>query len=56
MCDLNWCPVCDTAIAPDCQSLYCSEACLQADALNKNPLLGYDFSEFQGFLKSPSAR
>ncbi|KAI9018766.1 hypothetical protein CLU79DRAFT_760308 [Phycomyces nitens] len=50
MCDLNWCPSCDKAISPDSKSLYCSMTCLQQDALNKNPLLGYDFSDFHNFL------
>ncbi|KAL0091375.1 hypothetical protein F4703DRAFT_1838856 [Phycomyces blakesleeanus] len=50
MCDLNWCPSCDKAISPDSKSLYCSMTCLQQDALNKNPLLGYDFSDFRDFL------
>ncbi|KAI9313827.1 hypothetical protein BX666DRAFT_1973972 [Dichotomocladium elegans] len=56
MSDLNWCPVCDKAIHPSVDSLYCSQECLQHDALNRNPLLGYDFYEFQDFLKPSSSR
>ncbi|KAI8576965.1 hypothetical protein K450DRAFT_254455 [Umbelopsis ramanniana AG] len=33
MCDLNWCPVCETAISPHSSSLYCSHHCFQLDAL-----------------------
>lgn len=33
-------------------SLYCSEECLRADALNKHPLLGYDWQELRDFPRS----
>lgn len=37
------------------ESLYCSQECLQYDALQRNPLLGYDFKDFKDFLRpSPS--
>ncbi|CAO3679415.1 unnamed protein product [Rhizopus stolonifer] len=49
MCDTNWCTFCDSAISPHSDSLYCSERCLRQDALLHHPLLGYDFSELQGF-------
>ncbi|KAJ8658682.1 hypothetical protein O0I10_005722 [Lichtheimia ornata] len=53
--DTNWCPVCDKAIHPSLESLYCSQECLQYDALQRNPLLGYDFKDFKDFLRpSPS--
>ncbi|CDS08586.1 hypothetical protein LRAMOSA09947 [Lichtheimia ramosa] len=53
--DTNWCPVCDKAIHPSLESLYCSQECLQYDALQRNPLLGYDFRDFKDFLRpSPS--
>jgi ECL1/2/3 zinc binding proteins len=48
MSDLNWCPVCDQKIFSG-NALYCSQACLRDDALRRNPLLGYDFSELQDF-------
>ncbi|KAI8334295.1 hypothetical protein BC941DRAFT_432609, partial [Chlamydoabsidia padenii] len=34
MCDLNWCPFCDKAIAAHCDSLYCSEQCMHLDTTN----------------------
>ncbi|KAM3582332.1 hypothetical protein VKS41_004977 [Umbelopsis sp. WA50703] len=48
MSDLDWCPVCDQKIYSG-NALYCSQACLRDDALRRNPLLGYDFNEFQDF-------
>ncbi|KAH8548278.1 hypothetical protein BGW37DRAFT_507326 [Umbelopsis sp. PMI_123] len=48
MSDLNWCPVCDQKIFSG-NALYCSQECLRDDALRRNPLLGYDFSELQDF-------
>ncbi|KAI8147769.1 hypothetical protein BJV82DRAFT_593290 [Fennellomyces sp. T-0311] len=54
MSDLNWCPVCDKAIHESLSTLYCSDECLQYDALNRNPLLGYDFAEFKSFLATPT--
>ncbi|KAI9314478.1 hypothetical protein BX666DRAFT_459897 [Dichotomocladium elegans] len=56
MSDLNWCPVCDRAIHSCSQSLYCSLECLQYDAIQKNPLLGYSFTEFKHFLPCPAGR
>ncbi|KAI8084343.1 uncharacterized protein B0P05DRAFT_585631 [Gilbertella persicaria] len=32
MCDLNWCPVCDSAISCESDSLYCSIDCYRQDA------------------------
>ncbi|KAI9496052.1 hypothetical protein BDB00DRAFT_182412 [Zychaea mexicana] len=42
MCDLNWCAVCDKAIHSSLSTLYCSDECLQHDALSRHPLLGYN--------------
>ncbi|KAI8097083.1 uncharacterized protein BX664DRAFT_72576 [Halteromyces radiatus] len=36
MCDLNWCPICEKAIDIHSESLYCSEACCNHDALKKD--------------------
>ncbi|KAI8379229.1 uncharacterized protein BYT42DRAFT_319536 [Radiomyces spectabilis] len=52
MSDLNWCTYCDNAISSFSNSLYCSEQCLKADALNHHPLLGYDYAEFKNFPRS----
>ncbi|KAI9251362.1 hypothetical protein BDA99DRAFT_541353 [Phascolomyces articulosus] len=49
MADLNWCTFCDNAISAYSDSLYCGEQCLRADALNRNPLLGYNYQEFVDF-------
>ncbi|KAI9244356.1 hypothetical protein BDA99DRAFT_421860, partial [Phascolomyces articulosus] len=54
MSDLNWCTFCDNAVNSFSNSLYCSEECLRADALNRNPLLGYDWQEFKDFPRSSS--
>ncbi|KAI9255214.1 hypothetical protein BDA99DRAFT_540128 [Phascolomyces articulosus] len=48
--DTNWCSWCDKAVSSFSDSLYCSAECMQSDALAHNPLLGYDFSEYRGFL------
>lgn len=32
--------------------MYCSEQCLQSDALLRHPLLGYEYSEFKQYPKS----
>ncbi|KAI8984554.1 hypothetical protein BDF20DRAFT_808093, partial [Mycotypha africana] len=55
MADLNWCTYCDNAIHPYSNSLYCSEECLRADALNNHPLLGYDYAELKDFPRSCSS-
>ncbi|KAI8138672.1 hypothetical protein BJV82DRAFT_630119 [Fennellomyces sp. T-0311] len=52
MSDLNWCTYCDNAVNSFSNSLYCSEECLRADALNHHPLLGYDWQEFKDFPRS----
>ncbi|CDS03612.1 hypothetical protein LRAMOSA01014 [Lichtheimia ramosa] len=52
MSDTNWCTYCDQAINSFSNSLYCSEECLRADALNHHPLLGYDWHEFKDFPRS----
>ncbi|KAL1932544.1 hypothetical protein VTP01DRAFT_8222 [Rhizomucor pusillus] len=54
MSDLNWCTYCDSAISSQSNSLYCSEECLRADALNHHPLLGYDWHEFKNFPRRTS--
>ncbi|KAG2232232.1 hypothetical protein BDF21DRAFT_495890 [Thamnidium elegans] len=36
MCDLNWCTVCDKAIACESDSLYCSSECFSKDAGSHN--------------------
>ncbi|KAI7907469.1 uncharacterized protein BX663DRAFT_491022 [Cokeromyces recurvatus] len=55
MSDLNWCTYCDKAISVHSNSLYCSEECLRADALNHHPLLGYDYAELKGFPHSSTS-
>ncbi|KAI9496715.1 hypothetical protein BDB00DRAFT_743164, partial [Zychaea mexicana] len=55
MSDLNWCTYCDNAVNSFSNSLYCSEECLRADALNHHPLLGYDWQEFKDFPRSSSS-
>ncbi|ORZ00941.1 hypothetical protein BCR43DRAFT_486076 [Syncephalastrum racemosum] len=52
MSDLNWCTYCDNAVSAFSNSLYCSEECLRADALNHHPLLGYDWQELKNFPRS----
>ncbi|CAO3599298.1 unnamed protein product [Absidia cylindrospora] len=47
--DDHWCTNCDKAINAFSNSLYCSEECLRADALNHHPLLGYDYAELKNF-------
>ncbi|KAG2177023.1 hypothetical protein INT43_007677 [Umbelopsis isabellina] len=49
MCDLNWCPVCDNAISPHSNSLYCSQKCLQKDALQNHPYFGYQYPDLLPF-------
>lgn len=49
MCDTNWCTFCDSAISPFSDSLYCSDECLKQDALMHHPMLGYDYSDLNGF-------
>ncbi|KAI9487657.1 MAG: hypothetical protein EXX96DRAFT_554130 [Benjaminiella poitrasii] len=55
MSDLNWCTYCDNAISSFSDSLYCSEECLRADALNHHPLLGYDYAELKDFPRSSTS-
>ncbi|ORZ18181.1 hypothetical protein BCR42DRAFT_413301 [Absidia repens] len=50
--DDHWCTNCDKAINAFSNSLYCSEECLRADALNHHPLLGYDYAELKNFPRS----
>ncbi|KAI8332013.1 hypothetical protein BC941DRAFT_437254 [Chlamydoabsidia padenii] len=50
--DDHWCTNCDKAINAFSNSLYCSEECLRADALNHHPLLGYDYAELKDFPRS----
>ncbi|KAI9301970.1 hypothetical protein BJ944DRAFT_270658 [Cunninghamella echinulata] len=50
--DDHWCTNCDKAISAFSNSLYCSEECLRADALNHHPLLGYDYAELKDFPRS----
>ncbi|SAM02561.1 hypothetical protein [Absidia glauca] len=50
--DDHWCTNCDKAINTFSNSLYCSEECLRADALNHHPLLGYDYAELKDFPRS----
>ncbi|KAI8083133.1 uncharacterized protein BX664DRAFT_339883 [Halteromyces radiatus] len=52
--DDHWCTNCDKAISAFSNSLYCSEECLRADALNHHPLLGYDYAELKDFPRSTS--
>ncbi|KAI7869577.1 hypothetical protein BDF14DRAFT_1782805 [Spinellus fusiger] len=52
MSNLNWCTYCDNAVSAFSNSLYCSEACLRADALHHHPLLGYDYAELKDFPRS----
>ncbi|KAL1925922.1 hypothetical protein VTP01DRAFT_7200 [Rhizomucor pusillus] len=54
MCDMNWCTFCDNAVSAYSNSLYCSEECLRADALNHHPLLGYDYAELRDFPRPSS--
>ncbi|KAI9499187.1 hypothetical protein BDB00DRAFT_948920 [Zychaea mexicana] len=54
MSDLNWCTYCDNAIDGHSDSLYCSDECLRADALNHHPLLGYDYAELKNFPRPSS--
>ncbi|KAI9315635.1 hypothetical protein BX666DRAFT_1841622, partial [Dichotomocladium elegans] len=49
MSDLNWCIFCDNAIQPRSTALYCSDGCLQADAHNNYPRLGYSRPERHDF-------
>ncbi|KAI8075286.1 hypothetical protein BC940DRAFT_287926 [Gongronella butleri] len=53
--DDHWCTNCDKAISAYSNSLYCSEECLRADALNHHPLLGYDYAELKDFPRSSAA-
>ncbi|KAI8138158.1 hypothetical protein BJV82DRAFT_631972 [Fennellomyces sp. T-0311] len=48
--DTHWCSYCDNAVSPYSDSLYCSDECLRQDALQHHPMLGYNFSEYRGFL------
>ncbi|KAI7855896.1 hypothetical protein BDC45DRAFT_567855 [Circinella umbellata] len=50
--DTNWCAYCDKAVSTFSDSLYCSDDCLKSDALAHSPMLGYDFSEYRGFLST----
>ncbi|KAG2218490.1 hypothetical protein INT45_011671, partial [Circinella minor] len=50
--DTNWCAYCDKAVSTFSDSLYCSDECLKSDALAHSPMLGYDFSEYRGFLST----
>ncbi|KAL0074928.1 hypothetical protein J3Q64DRAFT_1776698 [Phycomyces blakesleeanus] len=54
MSNLNWCTFCDNAVSAFSNSLYCSEDCLRSDALNRHPLLGYDYAELKDFPRSSS--
>ncbi|ORZ18443.1 hypothetical protein BCR42DRAFT_410849 [Absidia repens] len=50
--DDHWCTNCDKAISAFSNSLYCSEECLRADALNHHPLLGYTYNDLKDFPRS----
>ncbi|ORY91183.1 hypothetical protein BCR43DRAFT_498658 [Syncephalastrum racemosum] len=43
MCDTNWCTYCDVAISPYSDALYCSQDCLQRDAIHHHVIQPNDY-------------